>query len=121
MEKQDVDTQERIRARLDMMSITKTWSRPYFDKLKGTKHIHEVIVKHNKREYRPLGCFGMGHVFILLVGASKKGAGKRGTIIWNPADAVQTAEKRWELVIKDGRYIGEYRPRKRGTKATAKR
>lgn len=121
MEEQEVNVRERIRARLDMMSITKTWGRPYFDKLKGTKHIHEIIVKHNKRQYRPLGCFGIGRVFILLVGASKKGAGKRGTIIWDPADAVQTAEKRWELVTKDGRYIGEYRPRKRRAKATPKR
>jgi hypothetical protein len=113
---QDVDMEERIRARLDMMSITKIWSRPYFDILHGYKHIHEIIIKGRDKQYRPLGCFGPGpQVFTLLVGASKKGA------VWNPPNAKETAEKRHKLVFEDRnrRWIGEYQRRERDTKKTS--
>jgi len=112
---QDIDVEERIRARLDMMSVTKTWSRPYFDKIHGTKHIHEIIIKFKGRQYRPLGCFGPGpQVFTLLIGASKKGK------VWNPPNAIETAEKRHKLVFSgDRRYTREYQPRERDTQKTS--
>lgn len=113
MEKQDVEAQETIRARLNFMSITKTstWARPYVGNLKG--HIHEIRIKCNNKQYRPLFTYGTGRVIILLVGATKKGG---HNIIWDPPDAIEIARKRRELVIKDGRYIGDYNPRQTKTK-----
>ena len=105
---QDVADEERIRARLDLMSITKKWSRPYFDILHGHNYIHEIIVRGKNKQYRPLGCFGPGpQVFTLLIGASKKGK------VWTPPNAKQTAEKRRKLVFKERGYIGEYKRRTR--------
>jgi len=119
MAEQDIEAQEKIRARLDMMSITKTWDRPYFGNLGD--HIHEVIVECKNKQYRPLGCFGVGHVFILLIGATKTGGLRRGSTKWDPPDAIATARSRKELVKTDGRYIGDYRPRERRTKTTSKK
>jgi hypothetical protein len=120
MAEQDIEAQEKIRARLDMMSIarTNTWGRPYVGNLKN--HIHELIIECKNKQYRPLICFGMGHVFILLVGATKKGGRKRGSTIWTPPDAIEIAKKRRELIIKDGRCIGEYRPREKGSQKKPK-
>ena len=111
LEKQDVGAVAKIRARIDFLMITKTWIRPYSDVLHGTDHIREIIVKHNKRQYRPLGCYGPGpQVFTILMGTSKKE--KR----WDPHNAIETAEKRREMVFRDsGRYLGEYQPRARET------
>jgi hypothetical protein len=117
---QDVEAQEKIRARLDMMSITKTWDRPYFGNLGN--HIHEVIVECKNKQYRPLGCFGIGpRLFILLIGATKTGGRKRGAIKWNPPNAIETAKNRRDLVMKDGRYLGDYKPREEKSNTTPKK
>ena len=73
---QDIEAQEKIRFRIDLMSITKTWDRHYIGNLKD--HVHELIVECKNIQYRPLGCYGIGRVFILLLGATKTGGRKRG-------------------------------------------
>lgn len=111
MQDQDRGARAKIRARLDMMSITKTWERPYVGNLKD--HIHEIILEHNNKQYRPLFCYGTGRLIILLVGATKKGGRRRGPTVWTPPDAIEIAKTRRNLIVKDGRYIGDYEPREK--------
>jgi len=109
----DADSEEKIRARLDLMMITKEWRRPYFDILHGYKHIYEIIIKgRNNKQYRPLGCFGPGlQLFTLLIGATKESKNRK--VIWDPPNAPKIAEQRCKLVFEDRRHINEYRPRER--------
>jgi len=101
----DVDAEERIRARIRYLSITKIWARPFFDVIHGQKGIHEIRVKSKNIQYRPLGCFGPDrYTFILLIGASKKGNA------WSPKNAIKKAGKRRELTHTDRRCLGEYQP-----------
>jgi hypothetical protein len=68
----DVDAEERIRAIIRRMEVTKKWERPYFDSLHGHKSIYKIRVKSGGKNYRPLGCYGPDvNTFVLLVGASK--------------------------------------------------
>lgn len=100
----DADAEEKIRATINLLSVTRFWDRPHFAKLKGYRDIYEIRVKGKDKEYRPIGCKGPGpQVFTLLVGASKK------MKVWTPANAKETAEKRRRLVFKDRRYLGEYK------------
>jgi hypothetical protein len=110
----DVDAEERIRAIIRRMTVTKQWTRPYFDAIHGHKYIHEIIVKGKDKQYRPLGCFGPGpQTFTLLVGATKKGK------VWTPPNAKETAERRRKLVFEDKRrHSDDYKPRARSTEKT---
>ena len=102
---QDEDAEEKIRATIKLLSVTRLWSRPHFAKLYGHNNIYEIIIKGKDKQYRPLGCFGPGpQIFTLLIGASKKGK------VWTPANAKTTAEKRCKLVYNNRRYLNDYRP-----------
>lgn len=103
---QGADAEEKIRAMIRRLSVTRRWGRPFFDSLHGHEGIHEIIVKGKDKQYRPLGCFGPGpQTFTILIGASKKGR------IWNPSNAKKTAEKRRKLVFySDRECLNEYRP-----------
>jgi hypothetical protein len=111
----DADAEEKIRAMIRRLSVTRIWGRPHFAPIHGYKNIWEIIVKTKDKQYRPLGCFGPGpQVFTLLIGASKKGK------VWTPPDAKRTAEKRSKMILADRRCIHEYiEPRKRSDKKPA--
>ncbi len=99
----DADAEEKIRATIKLLSITKVWSRPHFAKLYGHDNIYEIIIKGKDKQYRPLGCYGPGpQIFTLLIGASKKDK------VWTPPNAKYTAEKRCKLVYEDRRCIDDY-------------
>lgn len=100
----DADAEEKIRATIKLLSVSKTWNRPHFAKLRGYDNIYEIIVKGRDKQYRPLGCYGPGpQIFTLLIGASKKSK------VWTPPSAKETAEKRCKLVYTDRRYLNDYR------------
>jgi hypothetical protein len=100
-----VKAEVKIRAiisRLEIWDISR-WERPYVCKLKGSDNIWEIIVKFNNVQYRPLGCFGPKQKdFTLLIGAREKG----GRL--EPINAIETAEKRRNLIFQDERYCDEY-------------
>lgn len=82
------------------------WRRPLAAKLKGEKYdpIWEIIIKWNKIQYRPLGCFGPEEDnFTLLIGAIERSTG-----IFEPRNAPETAKARCNLIHKDRRFLGEY-------------
>lgn len=101
----NADAQERIKAMIRRLSVTKIWGRPFFDIIHGHKGIHEIRVKAKNIQYRPLDCFGPDpQTFTLLIGASKKER------VWSPKNAIKTAGKRRKLIYNDRRYLGEYQP-----------
>ncbi|MEW6674189.1 MAG: type II toxin-antitoxin system RelE/ParE family toxin [Thermodesulfobacteriota bacterium] len=104
---QSPEAEERIRGMIRLLSVSpiEMWSRPFFAHMHGHRHICEIIVKYNKKQYRPLGCFGpVPQTYTILVGATKK------VNTWTPHDALKTAEKRRQLVFNDRRYLGDYKP-----------
>jgi len=95
--------QAEIDNRLKYMQTLKTWGRPYSAKLKGSDHIHEVRIKCQKVQYRPLGFFGpTDGVFTLLVGAREKDSKLE------PKNAQKSAEERRELILTNERFIDDY-------------
>lgn len=74
------------------------WRRPEFDLLSGKmRDIGELRFKADRKQYRILGFFGpLQSEFTLLIGASKKGSQ------YDPKDALETALKRKNEIIKDG-------------------
>ena len=108
---QGIDAEEKIRAMINLLSVTKIWDRPHFAKIHGSENIYEIRIKGKDKQYRPLGCKGPGpQIFTLLVGASKK------ENKWNPPEAIKMAEERCKLVFKDQRSIDKYGARARNTK-----
>ena len=92
----------KIRAIITYLSIQRIWKRPYAAKL-SDKDIWEIRIISNNVQYRLFGCFGpKQNDFTLLVGAIKKD-GK-----YNPTKAINTADKRSKLILKDEKYTYEY-------------
>lgn len=104
LKNQPIEAQAYINSRLRYLETQKIWNhRPYSAKRKGSNHIYEVIITRNKVQYRPLGFFGANlDEFTLLVGAKERD--------WKlePIDADEIAEKRRELILKDGKYAIKY-------------
>jgi hypothetical protein len=72
------------------------WSRPQFALLSGSNcsGIGELIFASRGIPYRVLGCFGPDQgCFTLLIGA-RKDRKRRGSVRWDPENAVETAIKR---------------------------
>lgn len=114
---QSAEGEEKIRALIKRLSNSniKLWDRPFIGILKGP--LRELIIKADK-QYRPIGCFGPGpQVFTLLLGATKESKNRK--VIWDPPNAIDSAMKRQKL-IKDAKYVGEYKPGKTGVETTAK-
>jgi hypothetical protein len=84
---------------------------------KNNKNIWEIRFSVNNKEYRPLGYFGPDkQMFTILIGTSKKGGrSRRTTTIWQPANAIKTAEERLKIV-NSKRCFCEYKRRKRYAK-----
>lgn len=100
----DADSEEKVRATIKLLSVSKVWGRPHFAKLHGWDNLYEIIIKGKDKQYRPLGCYGPGpQIFTLLIGASKKSK------IWTPSNAIKTADKRRKLVFTNRRYLDDYR------------
>ncbi len=92
----------KIRTIITYLEIQKVWKKPYAAKLSGTD-IWEIRIIYNNVQYRLFGCFEpMENDFTLLVGAIKKN-GK-----YKPSNAINTAEKRRKLILKDEKYTYEY-------------
>lgn len=98
------DAKAEIDVRISLMKATKKWVRPQFDKLVGHKHIHEIRIKHNRVEYRPLGYFGPHRwFFTLLIGARERD----NKLV--PKNAASLAEDRRQLIVSDPkRYTDDY-------------
>lgn len=95
--------QAEINARLRYMENLKIWVRPHSAKLKGSKHIHEIRIKWQKNQYRPLGFFGPNdNEFTLLIGAVEKDSK------FEPKNAIEISEKRYKHIMEDGKYIDDY-------------
>ncbi len=101
------DARARIKTHFAYMMTLKNWGRPYAAKLRGKKYnlIWEIIIKWNKIQYRPLGCFGPNEEkdFTLLIGAIERSMG-----IFIPRNAPDTAQERCKLIHNDRSYVGEY-------------
>jgi hypothetical protein len=97
------DVEAAIRTFLKFL-ITQEYLREHFvKKLKGSKKLYEVRIRHNKVQYRLLGCYGpQQKEFTLLIGTIKKGK------IWNPPSAIKSAEKRYKLIYANNKYVREY-------------
>jgi len=95
--------QAEINTRLRFLETQETWGRPYSAKLKVYDHIHEIRIKWERNQYRPLGFVGprVGE-FILLIGAVEKDSK------FEPKNAPSTAEERRKLVLKDEKYAVKY-------------
>jgi len=97
------DAEAWIRTFLKLLISQEYLRPPQVKKLQGTKKIYEIRIKHNRVQYRPLGCYGpLYKEFTLLIGADKKER------VWNPPTAIKTAEKRCELIHHDKKYVSEY-------------
>jgi hypothetical protein len=102
-----IDARARIRTHLAFLVTLKDWGRPYAHKLKGKNidPIWEIIIKWNKIQYRPLGCFGPEEDnFTILIGAIERSTG-----IFEPRNAPITAKKRCTLIHEDRRYMSDYK------------
>lgn len=99
-----VGAQVEIEARLRYLETQQLWGRPYSAKRKGAYNdIHEVIIRWNKNQYRPLGFFGPNQKeFTLLVGAQEKDSKL------DPISADDIAEKRRKIVLEDSNYAKIY-------------
>ena len=92
-----------IRTFLTFLISQEYLREPFVKKLKGSKKIYELRIKHNGIQYRPLGCYGpLNKEFTLLIGATKKGD------IWNPPNAIKNADKRCKLIHDNRGYVREY-------------
>ncbi len=107
---------ERKEVRIELESILRSlkfakfelWNRPQVGWLKGDNcgGIGELIVDCRGNPYRPLGCFGPEpDQFTLLIG-TRKDRKNKGTVLWDPEDAVQTAIYR--RAKRDESHISEY-------------
>lgn len=66
------------------------------------KGLIEVIFKVAGVQYRPLACYGPGKDQItLLLGATKKSAGKKDQTVFNPRNACQVALERKRIICAD--------------------
>ena len=91
-----------IDAQLRYLEETENWTYKEIKKRKGTEHIYELIIKANKIQYRPLGCYGPGQgQFTILLGATEKD--------WRlEKNADKKAEKNREIILKDRSRIREH-------------
>jgi len=105
MAQQPTGAQAAINIRLKYLQTQQVWGRPDTAKLKGKfKEIHEIRVKWQRNQYRPLGFFGPNNDdFTVLVGATEKGSK------FEPKTAPEMADDRRKLVLKDGnKYAVKY-------------
>jgi hypothetical protein len=92
-----------IERRFRYLETQKNWGRPYSAKLKGFAHIHELRIKWNRTQYRPLGFFGpRPSEFTVLIGAVEKGSK------FEPKNAPIIADVRRKLVLENDKHARTY-------------
>jgi hypothetical protein len=97
------DAEAAIRTFFTFLISQEYLREPFVKKIKGSEKIFELRHKHNRVQYRPLGCYGpKNKEFTLLIGAIKK------EDIWNPPNAIKSAEKRCKLIHDNIKYVREY-------------
>lgn len=86
------------------LEISREWRGPYFDTFAGHDKLHEIRIRGaGNIQHRLIGCYGPDPKdFTILIGAIERN--KKYT----PRSALEFAEKRMEIVLKDGRYANEY-------------
>lgn len=103
-----IEDQAKIETRFALLAALKdrsAWKKPLARKLQGMKKradIWEIRIDSDRVLYRPLGCFGPKEdEFTVLIDAIEKGTG-----VFEPRRAPDTAVKRYKLIHQDRRYVG---------------
>lgn len=89
---------QQFKARVRYLSNTpkSDWKKPHARKLQGVADIYEIRFSANGVEHRPLGFFGPNvKEFTILIWSTHKQK------IYDPADAINTADTRRKLVQKE--------------------
>jgi hypothetical protein len=96
--------QAEITTTLRYLQTQELWGRPYSAQLRGKfSLIHELRIKWQRNQYRPLGFFGPNEdEFTLLIGAIEKGSN------FEPKNAPASADERRKLVLGDKKYAIKY-------------
>lgn len=103
-----------IHETMDQIEIREQLGFPHTKKLKGYDEIWELKTRADNVQYRPLFCEGTEEREIcFLIGATKTGGRRGKNTKFKPINAPKTAEKRRKLILKDRRYIVEYRRTKK--------
>lgn len=99
-----VGAQTEITTTLRYLQTQKLWGRPYSAHLKGKfKQIHEIRIRWDGNQYRPLGFFGPNEgEFTLLIGAIEKGSK------FEPKNAPAIANERRKLALREEKHAIKY-------------
>lgn len=105
MDSQSQDVRATIHEVMDQIKINPRLEYPFAKKLKD--HVWELRAKVEKVQYRPLFCLGLGKgVLTFLIGATKTSHHRK--TIFDPINAVATAEARRNLIFENRRQASEY-------------
>lgn len=99
----EMEAEQEFHAILRFLEVTPRdqWDRPDYSPLDA--ELSEIRFKANNLQHRVFGFFLMEvNQYVMLIGAKKKGK------IYNPKDAIKTAHKRRQQVLKDRSCIHEY-------------
>jgi len=96
-----------IDQRLLMQSANPSWNDQWIKKRKGTDKIYELRLSWNRREFRLLGCYRPGYIFVLL-----EGSVEQDSKLQKGAD--QRAEQRCQILLREPYRVRRhsYRPRR---------
>ena len=88
------DAQGAIATRLLAMEALPRWSEKWATKLASWEGLIELRISFNRVQYRPLGVYQPGRVFVLLTGAIEKGDEI-------PRRHLETADRRRKNLMKE--------------------